>query len=753
MGSQEIGSGSDRPAPRKRTKTGCITCRIRRVKCDETRPSCNRCTQSKRVCDGYLPNTEQDDPRGESSGNGRRTTTVKPVSRRALAIAIRQVNVVGPAVRVLAPSPYLEDDVACFDFFRLRLTAVSSDPKDSAQSVSGFWNCTLLQAAHLEPAVWQAVAALGALYRRWEVVSGGGGGGGGGGGSGGRHRLSRHAKKQKKEGKNLLWLEASSSSSSSSSDDTGSHVSTPSSSSSDEKNEDNDDNDDEDHDDHGHGSGVADQWNEQSVRLADQAGTCYSSAMRLASSIRDPSTMLVLSLALAAAANLSGRWVDSSVHFRAGQRIMTQLRSEAQGRPIRDVEMHAAESLARLGVQWLSFGDQRAPWPRDSEEAFFMLPSSSEAGQYGVLWSLHRAHIALIGILGRVLAGAGGEDIEREQQMNVPAADTNNTTNTTDRSHSTATSTTVPSPTEAEAAVVRDLEAWEQNLTDLLESNSVSSSANPHHHHTNPLDLLALKLLHAATRLLLAANIMRPDYSELGWDGCLGYFERILALVALVLRAEAHKNPLLQSVMSLDEPAINVVLWLTAYRCRHPILRRRALALLQRARRLEGVWMSTSTAAAARKVIEVEETGGLSRNSSSGPSATLEQQQQQQQQQQREEEDNNSGFSFSSSSSLPSYNVGGWSAVEAALNREIEAEDPRSWLGPHCARRWASESKMGWGVLPGDFVVPLRRRVTHLGVLAEYDPRVGRSRADLVLHFADWGVDGQLRREMLSVYF
>lgn len=38
---------------RKRTKTGCLTCRKRRIKCDEGRPTCNNCLKSKRQCEGY----------------------------------------------------------------------------------------------------------------------------------------------------------------------------------------------------------------------------------------------------------------------------------------------------------------------------------------------------------------------------------------------------------------------------------------------------------------------------------------------------------------------------------------------------------------------------------------------------------------------------------------------------------------------------------------------------------------------------
>jgi hypothetical protein len=41
------------PRARKRTKTGCLTCRKRRIKCGEERPTCVNCIKSKRHCDGY----------------------------------------------------------------------------------------------------------------------------------------------------------------------------------------------------------------------------------------------------------------------------------------------------------------------------------------------------------------------------------------------------------------------------------------------------------------------------------------------------------------------------------------------------------------------------------------------------------------------------------------------------------------------------------------------------------------------------
>ncbi|KAI9891175.1 MAG: hypothetical protein M1814_003018 [Vezdaea aestivalis] len=40
---------------KRRTKTGCLTCRKRRIKCDEGHPHCRNCQKSKRDCLGYDP--------------------------------------------------------------------------------------------------------------------------------------------------------------------------------------------------------------------------------------------------------------------------------------------------------------------------------------------------------------------------------------------------------------------------------------------------------------------------------------------------------------------------------------------------------------------------------------------------------------------------------------------------------------------------------------------------------------------------
>ncbi|OAA81496.1 Fungal transcriptional regulatory protein [Akanthomyces lecanii RCEF 1005] len=70
--SDRQGNGHDdpnkKPNVRKRTKTGCLTCRRRRIKCDEGRPTCANCIKSKRVCEGYNPRVVFKEPLSASQG-------------------------------------------------------------------------------------------------------------------------------------------------------------------------------------------------------------------------------------------------------------------------------------------------------------------------------------------------------------------------------------------------------------------------------------------------------------------------------------------------------------------------------------------------------------------------------------------------------------------------------------------------------------------------------------------------------------
>ncbi|KAF2002915.1 hypothetical protein P154DRAFT_593408 [Amniculicola lignicola CBS 123094] len=50
-----MSGGRHKKEIKRRTKTGCLTCRKRRIKCDEAHPICRNCQKSKRDCLGYDP--------------------------------------------------------------------------------------------------------------------------------------------------------------------------------------------------------------------------------------------------------------------------------------------------------------------------------------------------------------------------------------------------------------------------------------------------------------------------------------------------------------------------------------------------------------------------------------------------------------------------------------------------------------------------------------------------------------------------
>lgn len=111
--------------------------RIRKVKCDEARPACHRCTSTGRICDGY----------GVWGGGSR------PFQPHHLTTSLTRV-----------PSPaYIlemgEEGVPYFEWFKCR-TAI----KLPASFRSGFWDQLVFQVVQSEPAVLYAVLALSCLH-------------------------------------------------------------------------------------------------------------------------------------------------------------------------------------------------------------------------------------------------------------------------------------------------------------------------------------------------------------------------------------------------------------------------------------------------------------------------------------------------------------------------------------------------------------------------------------------------------------
>lgn len=146
-----------------KVRTGCITCKIRKVKCGEEKPACKRCTETGRKCDGYLSpyanNTElvatsrhgrQGTPGHAYLGNQSHVQAHHP-QMHALPIAI-------PPTPSQFCSPGERQWLSYF--------ACHTGPALSGIADTAFWSRVLPQMSVSEPAIRHALLAVGSLHTR-----------------------------------------------------------------------------------------------------------------------------------------------------------------------------------------------------------------------------------------------------------------------------------------------------------------------------------------------------------------------------------------------------------------------------------------------------------------------------------------------------------------------------------------------------------------------------------------------------------
>ncbi|PTB62319.1 hypothetical protein BBK36DRAFT_1129295 [Trichoderma citrinoviride] len=144
---------------RRRVKTGCQTCKKRRVKCDEGRPACQRCLSTGRVCDGYGiwggGNNAYGNPDKAMSASSTSMVRVKPTQTLRTVVVMSQRRSIAGQPASLG-----------YEYFRRYTTT-----KLPGLFESGFWDSLVLQASEQEPAVLHAVTALGAAHKNEERIS------------------------------------------------------------------------------------------------------------------------------------------------------------------------------------------------------------------------------------------------------------------------------------------------------------------------------------------------------------------------------------------------------------------------------------------------------------------------------------------------------------------------------------------------------------------------------------------------------
>ncbi|KAH7371153.1 hypothetical protein BKA66DRAFT_551841 [Pyrenochaeta sp. MPI-SDFR-AT-0127] len=140
--SHQLAKHQPKSSARRKVKSGCKTCKIRRVKCDEGKPVCSRCYTTGRVCDGY----------GIWGGGGNGYA-------ERYGLAKRQAS--PPVVIERGPTKTIgTEELRYLQLFRLRYIHTVS-----GWFGSRFWSTTVLPATSSEPAILHAIIALSAAHR------------------------------------------------------------------------------------------------------------------------------------------------------------------------------------------------------------------------------------------------------------------------------------------------------------------------------------------------------------------------------------------------------------------------------------------------------------------------------------------------------------------------------------------------------------------------------------------------------------
>ncbi|KAH7412742.1 hypothetical protein BKA64DRAFT_336751 [Cadophora sp. MPI-SDFR-AT-0126] len=141
-------TGDEQVASQKRTRrygpkvtSGCLTCKRRRVKCDELRPACKRCGKYGTTCEGYKP----------------AAITIAPI-RRVVRPLLPNVDPLYKTPTMVSRLFTSDQELSYFQRFCIKNVKQLTGHRESV-----VWSRHVLQASEKEPCVRHAVIAIGAL--------------------------------------------------------------------------------------------------------------------------------------------------------------------------------------------------------------------------------------------------------------------------------------------------------------------------------------------------------------------------------------------------------------------------------------------------------------------------------------------------------------------------------------------------------------------------------------------------------------
>lgn len=149
-------------ASKPKVRTGCLTCKIRRVKCGEEKPACLRCTSTGRTCDGY-------DKGAPSRHRTQETLRSLEIAKREFLKTYQWNDAFRSMRPLIADIDGTETERRFFHKFR---TVSSGGLANHVLNFTDFFARICPQMSHQDEAVKHAMVALGAAYHQFQIPEG-----------------------------------------------------------------------------------------------------------------------------------------------------------------------------------------------------------------------------------------------------------------------------------------------------------------------------------------------------------------------------------------------------------------------------------------------------------------------------------------------------------------------------------------------------------------------------------------------------
>ena len=142
--------------------------------------------------------------------------------------------------------------------------------------------------------------------------------------------------------------------------------------------------------------------------------------------------------------------------------------------------------------------------------------------------------------------------------------------------------------------ILQELDLWWTLFSDFCNGESARTGQDI----TESVTYVWLTVYYQITMLLTTTGCTGV---EISWDDNIADFEKILDRCEFIINKQVSKSPL-----SL-EVGVCIPLFMSANKCRHPRLRRRAIALMDVGNRKEGIWETHPAARVCERLIAIEE--------------------------------------------------------------------------------------------------------------------------------------------------